>query len=89
MAVRSATADDRDAILAIVRDACSAGGRDPHVEIYRRFGFEPAGSFGITHAPVGAGNPEFQLRRLSRHDGSYTGDFSYCWETKAARRPST
>jgi len=50
---------------------------------YSRLGFESAESFGITYPPVGAGNPHFQVRRLSGYDPSYTGDFTYCWETNA------
>jgi putative acetyltransferase len=49
-------------------------------EYYPRFGFEPAGSHGITYQPVGTGNPHFQVCRLSRYDPSYRGDFRYCWE---------
>ena len=49
-------------------------------EYYPRFGFEPAGSYGITYQPVGTDNPHFQVRRLSRYDPSYRGDFRYCWE---------
>jgi putative acetyltransferase len=49
-------------------------------EYYPRFGFEAAASLGITYQPVGAGDPHFQVRRLSSYDPSYTGDFRYCWE---------
>ena len=47
---------------------------------YCRFGFEPASRFGITYAPVGAGNPHFQARRLRAFTNSSSGTFSYCWE---------
>ena len=47
---------------------------------YRRFGFEPAASLGISYRPVGAGNPHFQVRRFAGYDSSYRGDFTYCWE---------
>jgi putative acetyltransferase len=47
---------------------------------YSRFGFEPAGSLGISYLPVGAGNPHFQVRRLAAYDPSYRGNFTYCWE---------
>ena len=47
---------------------------------YRRFGFEPAGPLGLSYAPVGAGNPHFQARRLPGGDATLRGVFSYCWE---------
>jgi putative acetyltransferase len=31
---------------------------------YRRFGFEPAGAFGIVYPPVGPDDPHFQVRRF-------------------------
>jgi putative acetyltransferase len=47
---------------------------------YGRFGFEPAGPLGIIYRPVGAGNPDFQVRRFPNYDPLYRGDFTYCWE---------
>jgi putative acetyltransferase len=47
---------------------------------YTRFGFEPAGSLGLTYAPAGAGSPHFQARRLEQYDPSLRGTFNYCWE---------
>ena len=47
---------------------------------YERFGFEPAGPLGLDYAPVGAGNPHFQARRLTRYRASLRGEFTYCWE---------
>ncbi len=47
---------------------------------YGRFGFEPAGPLGLSYAPVGAGNPHFQARRLPGHTDALRGVFSYCWE---------
>jgi putative acetyltransferase len=47
---------------------------------YRRFGFEPSGPLNITYPPVGD-NPAFQARRLSSHDRSLQGEFTYCWES--------
>jgi putative acetyltransferase len=47
---------------------------------YTRFGFEPASAIGITYPPAGEGNPAFQVRRLSRDDGSLRGTFRYHWE---------
>ncbi len=49
-------------------------------QYYSRFGFEPASQFGITYAPVGAGNPHFQARRLRAFAGTSPGLFIYCWE---------
>jgi putative acetyltransferase len=50
---------------------------------YGRFGFEPAGAFGIVYEPVGAGSPHFQVRQLSRFDPSVQGTFVYSWEHAA------
>jgi putative acetyltransferase len=47
---------------------------------YSRFGFEPAGPLNIWYAPVGKGDPHFQVRRLSAYDPTYNGEFKYCWE---------
>lgn len=47
---------------------------------YGRFGFEPSGPLGIVYSPVGAGNPHFQVRRLTSYDASFRGTFAYCWE---------
>ncbi len=47
---------------------------------YDRVGFEPAGALGLTYAPVGAGNPNFQARRLTGYTAALRGEFSYCWE---------
>ena len=47
---------------------------------YGRFGFEPAGPLGLSYAPVGAGNPHFQARRLRGDAAARRGVFSYCWE---------
>jgi putative acetyltransferase len=47
---------------------------------YGRFGFEPAGPLGLSYAPVGAGNPHFQARRLPGYAAALRGEFNYCWE---------
>ena len=47
---------------------------------YGRFGFEPAEPLGIIYRPVGAANPDFQVRRFPTCDPSYRGEFRYCWE---------
>lgn len=47
---------------------------------YGRFGFEPAAAVGLSYAPVGAGNPNFQARRLPGYDAALRGVFTYCWE---------
>jgi putative acetyltransferase len=47
---------------------------------YRRFGFEPAGTLGLSYPPVGAGNPHFQARRLRGYGATLQGEYSYCWE---------
>jgi putative acetyltransferase len=47
---------------------------------YTRFGFEPAGTLGLTYAPAGAGSPHFQARRLQDNDARFRGTFTYCWE---------
>jgi predicted N-acetyltransferase YhbS len=49
-------------------------------EYYQRFGFEPSGPLRIHYRAVGEFNPHFQVRRLTRYDPSYRGDFSYSWE---------
>ena len=51
---------------------------------YGRFGFEPAGPFGIVYPPVGADSPYFQVRWLTRVDPSLHGQFRYCWEDRQA-----
>jgi putative acetyltransferase len=50
-------------------------------DYYGRFGFEPSGPLGIVYPAVGAGNPDFMVRRLSAYDAQYRGDFTYCWES--------
>jgi putative acetyltransferase len=50
---------------------------------YERFGFEPSGPLGIVYLPVGAGNPHFQVRKLTGYDDSLRGEFTYCWEVPA------
>ncbi|HTT88473.1 MAG TPA: N-acetyltransferase [Acidimicrobiales bacterium] len=47
---------------------------------YRRFGFEPAGPFGIYYPPAGKDDPHFQVRRLRSFDPALRGEFIYCWE---------
>jgi putative acetyltransferase len=47
---------------------------------YGRFGFEAAGPLGLSYAPVGTGNPNFQARRLPGFIPAPRGVFSYCWE---------
>ena len=47
---------------------------------YERFGFEPSEPLGISYLPVGAGNPDFQVRRFPLYEPSYRGAFTYCWE---------
>lgn len=49
---------------------------------YGRFGFEPSGPLGISYPPVGEGNAQFQVRRLTTYDPSYHGRLTYCWEEK-------
>jgi hypothetical protein len=44
------------------------------------FGFEPAGAFGLSHEPAGAGNPNFQARRLAGYTAALRGEFTYGWE---------
>jgi putative acetyltransferase len=56
---------------------------------YSRFGFEPAGPLGIAYLPVGEGDPHFQVRRLTAHDPSYRGRFTYCWEEKPGAPPAS
>ncbi len=51
---------------------------------YSRFGFEASGPLGICYRTVGEGNPHFLVRRFGRYDGSYRGDFTYCWEMDGA-----
>jgi putative acetyltransferase len=47
---------------------------------YERFGFEAAGPLHLAYAPVGAGNPHFQARRLPGYGAELRGAFAYCWE---------
>ena len=47
---------------------------------YGRFGFEPSEPLGISYLPVGAGNPDFQVRRFPGYDPSFRGPYTYCWE---------
>ncbi len=47
---------------------------------YGRFGFEPAAPLGLTYAPAGAGNPNFQALRLPDCGAAPRGSFTYCWE---------
>ncbi len=50
------------------------------VDYYARFGFEPAGPWGVTPALIRPRRPEnFQIRRLSAFDGQ-GGAFRYAWE---------
>jgi putative acetyltransferase len=51
---------------------------------YGRFGFEPAGHFGVVYPPVGAGDEHFQIWRGRTFDPSWRGDVKYCWELGAA-----
>ena len=48
-------------------------------DYYRRFGFEPAVTYGISYPPAGPDNPAFQVRRLGV-DRPPGGEFRYCWE---------
>jgi putative acetyltransferase len=50
---------------------------------YGRFGFEPAGAFGIDYPPAGTGNPHFLLYRLPNYQSNYRGAFKYCWELES------
>jgi putative acetyltransferase len=74
------------ALMAHVLDEASARGwtlllllGDP--DYYRRFGFVPAGAYGINYAPAGAGSPHFMAHN-SRAPRSEVprGEFRYCWE---------
>lgn len=47
---------------------------------YRRFGFEPSGPLGIVYAPVGEGDPHFQVRRFGGYEPTLKGEFTYWWE---------
>jgi predicted N-acetyltransferase YhbS len=49
---------------------------------YARFGFEPAGPFGIVYPPVGADSPHFMVRRFVPADRGPRGEFRYCWEPR-------
>jgi putative acetyltransferase len=49
-------------------------------EYYRRFGFENSAPLGISYPPVGAGNPHFMVRRFTRFDPTYRGEYAYCWQ---------
>jgi putative acetyltransferase len=74
------------ALMAHVLDEASARGwtlllllGDP--DYYRRFGFVPAGPYGIHYAPAGVGSPHFMAynSRAPRSDVP-RGEFRYCWE---------
>lgn len=47
---------------------------------YRRFGFEPAGNYGIFRPPGPLDDPHFMIRRLGHLDEGWRGAFTYCWE---------
>jgi putative acetyltransferase len=47
-----------------------------HPEYYPRFGFRPAGEYGIT-PPVPEWAPAFQVRTLTTYDPSMRGPFTY------------
>jgi putative acetyltransferase len=48
---------------------------------YGRFGFEPAGRYGLEYAPAGPANPHFQARPIGGADVTgLSGEFCYCWE---------
>ena len=47
---------------------------------YRRFGFEPAGTYGIFHPPAGRDDPHFMVRRFEHLGEGWRGAFAYCWE---------
>jgi predicted N-acetyltransferase YhbS len=49
-------------------------------KFYGRFGFEPAGRWGIDYAGIGPDDPHFQVRLLKELDSSWRGTFRYCWE---------
>ena len=51
---------------------------------YGRFGFEPAGAFGIVYPPVGADDEHFQIWRGAAFDPSWRGEVRYCWELDQA-----
>ena len=50
---------------------------------YGRFGFEPAGRYGLVYPPVGD-DEHFQVWRSGTFDASWTGDVTYCWEMDPA-----
>lgn len=47
---------------------------------YQRFGFEPAGAYGIVHPPGALNDPHFMIRRLGPLGEGWRGAFAYCWE---------
>jgi putative acetyltransferase len=53
---------------------------------YGRFGFEPAGRYGIQYAAVGPDNPHFMIYRCSDAEPSARGNYTYCWEVSAPDR---
>lgn len=46
---------------------------------YRRFGFEPAGTYGVFRPPGPLDNPHFMVRRLGHLDEGWRGAFTYWW----------
>ncbi|MGL5809412.1 MAG: GNAT family N-acetyltransferase [Nocardioides sp.] len=53
---------------------------------YGRFGFQPAGSLGLSYGPTGGGNPHFQVRRTSATAAGPAGDYVYSWELPSPHR---
>lgn len=47
---------------------------------YRRFGFKPAGTYGIFHPPARLDDPHFMVRRFGELGEGWRGAFAYCWE---------
>jgi putative acetyltransferase len=46
---------------------------------YERFGFEPAGSFGVWYPPAGRDSPHFMVRRSAAFS-ECPGEYRYAWE---------
>jgi predicted N-acetyltransferase YhbS len=50
-------------------------------QYYARFGFEPAGAYGMTYRPAGPGNPNFMVKWfVAPLQVSLSGSYRYSWE---------
>ena len=51
---------------------------------YGRFGFQPAGQFGIHYLSAGVSTPHFQVLQLGGQHEAFSGNYVYSWEAASA-----